>query len=228
MGRRTRSGGGVVMALALAAGGCVLPVDIDLDGGSEVWGSGRVVHEAWPLPPFDAIEVSGGVRVVVERTGRERVVLTAEESLLPWLDAEVRGGVLYLGPEPGVTLRPGREIVFRVESYEVVEVRASGASAVEVALGWVPELWISASGASSVTAWGEADVQHVTLSGASRFDGLDVDALQAELRLSGASRALVWVRDRLEVDASGASHVRFAGDPWVSARVSGASSVTRY
>lgn len=212
----------------LAAAGCVVPLDIDIHDGFEVRGNGRVVSTARPVPAFDAVEASGGIRVVVERTGREGVVITAEENLLPYLEVSVRGGVLHLGPEPGIDLRPRREIVIHVESYEVVELAASGAVTMEAELGWVPELWVSLSGASVLTAWGEADVQHATLSGASRYDGLDVDNLEADLRLSGASQAFVRVRDRLDVEASGASQVRFLGNPWVAARVSGASSVTRY
>jgi len=218
---------GAVGALVLASG-CVLPLDIDIRDGFEVRGNGRVVSAVRPVPAFDAVEASGGIRVVVERTGREVVVVTAEENLLPYLEVSVRGGVLHLGPEPGADLRPRREIVVHVESHEVVELTASGAASMEVELGWIPELWISLSGASALTAWGEADVQHATLSGASRYDGLDVDGLEADLRLSGASQAWVWARDRLDVEASGASHVRFRGDPWVTARVSGASSVTPY
>jgi hypothetical protein len=217
------------LAALFAVTGCVLPLDIDIhDGWGEVRGNGHVVSASRGVAPFDAIVADGAVRVVVERTGREGVTVTAEDNLLPYLESEVRGGVLYLGPVAGASLSPRREIVFRVESYEVLEIEGSGASALEVEVGWVPEFRVRLSGASTATVWGEADVQHGVLSGASRYDALDLDSFRAGLSLSGASRAMVWARDRLDVEASGASQVRFTGDPWVSARVSGASSVTRY
>jgi len=46
--------------------------------------------------------------------------------------------------------------------------------------------------------------------------------------VSGASDALVWANDWLEANASGASRVRFRGNPVVVARTSGGSTVTRY
>jgi len=80
----------------------------------------------------------------------------------------------------------------------------------------------------TVEVWGAADRTYVSVSGASRYDALDLEALDARVGASGASEARVWVRDYLEADASGASRVRFRGNPVVTARVSGASTVTRW
>lgn len=225
IGWMRRAGG---LGAALALGGCVLPLTIDLDTGWEIRGSGHVVTDSWAVPAFDAVLASGAVRVVVERTGRERVTITAEDNLLPYLVAEVRGGALELGVEPGVRLSPRHEILVHVESYEVVELSASGAVAMEADLGWVDELWVSASGASSMTLWGGTDRLNATVSGASHLDALDLEARLARATASGASVALVWVRDRLDADASGASFVRFRGNPLVVAHVSGASAVTKW
>ena len=223
--RRRWSGIGVLGA-ALALGGCVVPLDIDLDSDMHVRGSGRVVSEARFVPAFDAISASGGLHVVVERTGREGVTVTAEDNLLRYIRTGVRGGVLEIRPESGVSLSPRHEIVVYVESYEVVELQASGATYVELDLGWVEDVWITASGASSVEVWGAADHAFVTTSGASRYAALDLETLDTRVGASGASEALVWARHRLDVDASGASRVLFRGNPLVTARVSGASTVT--
>jgi hypothetical protein len=217
-----------VLGAALALGGCVLPVDIDIDTDSNVRGSGHVVTETRYVPAFDAVSASGGIRVVVERTGYEGVTIEAEDNLLRHLRTRVRGGVLEIGPEPGVSLSPRRDITVWVESWEVVEIQASGATRMEVDLGWVKDLWVTAGGASHVEVWGAADGSSVSLSGASRLDALDLETQDTRVDASGASEARVWARDRLTADASGASRVRFRGNPVVTARVSGASTVTRW
>jgi hypothetical protein len=127
-----------------------------------------------------------------------------------------------------VSLSPRHEIVVYVESYEVVELQASGATLMEVDLGWVEDLWVTVSGASLVEVWGAADRAYVTASGASRYDALELETLETRVDVSGASEARVWALDHLDVDASGASRVRFRGNPVVTARVSGASTVTRW
>jgi hypothetical protein len=219
-----------VAAATLALGGCVLPLSIAIgdDADVRIRGSGHVVTVSRSVAAFDAVSAAGAMRVIVDRTGYEGVTVTAEDNLLPYLRTEVRDGVLLLGPKPGYRIDPRREIVVHVESYEVVEVSASGAVAMEVELGWVPELWVTLSGASELVVWGSTDRENVTVSGASRYDALDLEADRCVLSVSGASEALVWVHDRLEADASGASHVRFSGDPLVVAHTSGASTVTRY
>ncbi|MEJ2204542.1 MAG: DUF2807 domain-containing protein [Gemmatimonadota bacterium] len=221
--------GGRVGGVALALSGCVLPLQVEIDGDlGSVRGSGHLVSETRPVSGFDAVSASGAVTVIVERSGRETVSITAEDNLLRYLDTEVRGGVLFVGPRPGVSLAPRREIVVHVEVFEIVEIRGSGAVDMEADLGWIPELWISLSGASSLTLAGAADVADVTLSGASRYDALDVETLDTWIEASGASRAWVWAERLLDARASGASEVRFRGTPTVRAEVSGASTVTRY
>jgi hypothetical protein len=229
-------------AAVLASVGCAIPLELALDAwswgeycaeysdesGGEIRGAGDLVTESRPVPGFDALSASGPLRVVLERTGRDQVTVTAEESLLPFLETEVRGGVLYVGPVPDVSLDPEQEIVVHVECVEVVDLSGSGTAVLEADLGWLPELWISLSGDAALTAQGEAERQHATLSEASRLDALDLRGERADARLSGASEAWVWVRDRLGVDADGASHVWFRGNPVVDARVAATSSVTRY
>ena len=217
-----------VLGATLALGGCVLPLDIELGTDFHVRGSGRVASEVRFVPAFDAIVASGAVHVVVERTGNEGVTVEAEENLLPYIRTAVHNGVLEIGPEPGVALSPRRDIVVYVESYEVVELQASGATHMEVDLGWVENLWVTVSGASVVDVWGASDGAFVTASGASRYDALDLETLDVRVNVSGASEARVWARDYLDADASGASRVRFKGHPLVTARVSGASTVTRW
>jgi hypothetical protein len=226
---RRRMGSLAAGGLAIGAAGCVLPLNITIgDDGTHIRGSGHVVTVSRNVGSFDAIVASGASTVVVERTGAEGVEVTAEDNLLPYLETEVQGGVLYVGFTEGVNLSPREEIFFHVESYEVVEVDASGAVSMELDVGWVPQLWVTLSGASHLLAWGEADEQDVSVSGASRYDALDLQTRWTRIDASGASLADVWVRETLDVVASGASHVRFRGSPDVRADVSGASTVTRY
>ena len=82
------------MAALLVTTGCVLPLDIDIhDDWGEVRGNGHVVSAARSVAPFEAIVVDGAVRLVLERTGRESVTVTAEGNLHNYIEWEVRGGV---------------------------------------------------------------------------------------------------------------------------------------
>jgi hypothetical protein len=67
----------------------------------------------------------------------------------------------------------------------------------------------------------------VEASGASDVDLVDFAVQSADVQASGASKVTVHVTGRLNVEASGASHVRYRGNPNLGrVDTSGASSVS--
>lgn len=112
------------------------------------------------------------------------------------------------------------------ENVRTLDYRLSGASK-SVFTGSADRLSLDLSGASELDLRGAGGVLAGNLSGASQVFAFDYPVQEADLGLSGASRARVRVVKLLKVDASGASNVRYQGTPTVDQRVSGGSSVTR-
>jgi hypothetical protein len=209
----------VALALLWACGGYTEYVT-----GTAV-GSGHVVTESRPVRGFTAVAVSGAGHVIIEQTGVESLQVTAEDNILPFVLTEVRGGRLLLGFEPGVSVNTTRGVQYRITVAELTEIEASGASRVEVLRVDAQTLTARMSGASSYGAAGIVDDHRVELSGASRCDTEDLVSREVTASLSGASYGLVRVRDRLVVNASGASTLEYIGDPAVALNVSGGSVV---
>ncbi|MPR35517.1 head GIN domain-containing protein [Salmonirosea aquatica] len=116
-----------------------------------------------------------------------------------------------------------------VEGFEkvpVLDYRLSGASK-SVFTGSADRLIMDLSGASELDLRGSGGVLVGDLSGASQVFAFDYPVAQADLDLSGASRARLRVANLLKVEASGASSLRYRGDPTIEQRLSGGSSVTR-
>jgi len=119
--------------------------------------------------------------------------------------------------------------VSTVEGFENVptlDYRLSGASK-SIFTGSADRLNLDISGASELDLSRNGGVLIGDLSGASQLFAFDFPVEQADLDLSGASRARIRVSRLLKVDASGGSNVRYKGDPTVEQRLSGGSSVTR-
>ena len=112
------------------------------------------------------------------------------------------------------------------ENVRTLDYRLSGASK-SVFTGSADRLTLDLTGASELDLRGDGGVLIGDLSGASQVFAFDFPVEEADLGLSGASRARVRVAKLLKVDASGASSVRYQGTPTVDQRVSGGSSVTR-
>lgn len=225
--------GRTFLAVAVLLTGCILPLDVTIeDDGSDphtVRGSGRAVTVNRAVGDFERIEVSGVGRVVVERTGREALSLTADDNLVRYFESDVRGGTLYLGPRSGIPLEPRTEPVYRVEAVALERIGGSGAVVIEADVGAQPELEVFLSGVCTITARGSVDHLEVVLSGVTGYRGLSLESRTATVLASGVSWAEVWVSERLYADASGTSSIRYAGDPVeVVAHTSGLGSVGPY
>ena len=107
-----------------------------------------------------------------------------------------------------------------------IELEASGASRVtgSIAAG---DAEFDVSGASTVTLAGSANDIVVDASGASHVGLGDFPVNNAEVKLSGASRATVNLSGRLDVDLSGASNLSYIGEPTMGdISISGASTIS--
>jgi len=223
----------IALAVPVLWAACVFPLDVDVDTGHHrdsdgIRGSGHVVSETRHVSGFDAILASGAARVIIERTGRETLRITAEDNMLPYLRSDVENGTLVLAPRSGVSLSPQEDIVFHVEVAELVRMEGSGAVTFEAVLGRQPHLEVALTGVCVADLKGSVDDLDVTLSGVTAYMGLHMETQRARVTASGVSWAEVWATERLDAWASGVSAIRYIGDPVVYAHASGASVVERF
>jgi len=85
---------------------------------------------------------------------------------------------------------------------------------------------LGASGASRITLSGKGRKMALEISGASQGNLQDFVVADAAVELSGASRATVNATGKLDADVSGASALRYTGNPTMgSVKSSGASTI---
>jgi hypothetical protein len=196
--------------------GCVVDLDIDADDCDDrhgIDGSGHVVTESRTTGPFWAVSVSGVGRVIIEQADHEFLEIRAEDNVLSYLDSDVRGGTLFLGPRSGVNFGNIREIEYLVGVRDLEEISLSGAVYGEAPHVSTEYLRAVLSGATRLDVDGWAEEQDVTVSGVGSYRGRGLESLGATVVTSGTSSATVWVREYLDARASGVSSIRFAGDP---------------
>jgi len=93
-----------------------------------------------------------------------------------------------------------------------LELAISGASKVKL-LGRVHEVNAEISGASSLSLNGTGHNLKSQISGASQLQAIGFRTSTANVELTGASAAEVWVSGKLQAQVSGASHLNYAGSP---------------
>ncbi len=199
------------------------------------------------LTNFDQLAMGSAFSIKVKKGANFSIKATGELNDLDDLDASVsRSGVLEIKyrntwrksrdrmdidivmPSLGGVDFSGASVstVAGFENERTLDYRLSGASK-STFVGSSERLSMNLSGASELILNGKSGLVIGELSGASQLYAFDFPVDEADLNLSGASRARVRVAKFLKVDASGASNVRYLGDPTVEQRLSGSSSVAR-
>jgi hypothetical protein len=227
---------GALALLAVVASGC---------GVLGEAASGVLVTRRIQVPAgIERVEIGDAFRSTVRvGTAAPSGEITIDDNLLDRLRVEVDGDTISIdldGRVRDATLRANIGLIrlrrigvsrasqVRVEGpvTDDLTIDASGASEVEVGSVELDELFLDVSGASQVSIEGTAGHLRADVSGASRIALFGVEADEAEVDVSGASEAELTVLERLEARASGASSVRYRGDPdRVISDESGASSV---
>jgi hypothetical protein len=218
-------------------------------GRERVIGSGRAVSETFDIRGFSRVDVSHAFDVKIVQGSSYRVVVRVDEELKPHLRVEKRGDTLIIGLKPmrrhnyrNVTMEAEVQMpdLRGVEASGATDIRISGFSSAkdfDADLSGASylegnitaqDVSIEASGASHVRLKGKAEDLRLDISGASSVDLESFPAEDAEIELSGASEADVELSGILDVDASGASHLYFGGNPTMGrVDLSGASSIKR-
>jgi len=214
-----------------------------------VRGSGNVITEDMPFADFSAVEAANAFVVEIIQSDTFGVTIRVDDNILDLLDVSKEGDTLKIGLERGVSLRgdvtleasitmpdldglelsgASRASVSGFRSSGQIDIDLSGASTLEGDLE-AGQTDINASGASRVVLEGSATEATIEGSGASSLDLADFTVNTAEVTLSGASEATVRVLGRIEpVDVSGASRLRYLGDPSLGdVSTSGASTVDK-
>jgi len=224
---------------------CAIPFWTVTRGG--VTGSGAVVTVESDVTDFDALDVSNAFEVDVTQGEGYRVVVSIDDNLEQYLQLEKRGNSLIIGLEPGraynlsnATLKAeitmpalaGARLsgaasmtVTGFESTTELELSLSGSSGLDGDIE-AGDVQLDVSGSSEVTLTGSGQDATIDVSGSSRLDLSDFPVEDADVGASGASTVLVDVSGRLDARASGASNIRYLGDPTLGdIDTSGASSV---
>jgi len=223
--------------------------DFDPEIGGGVPGSGVVRSEERRVSGFDAIAIEYPASIIVRQGKSESVTIEADDNLLPQLTTEVRNGTLEfknseqrwserVNPSDPVFVTitvvdlkrvsfptAGQMLISSLET-DSLAITVSGAGDIDLIDLDVGELEFSLSGAGNVFADGTAKELHLRISGLGSFSGDDLETQYANVSISGAGSANVWVEDELDARISGAGSVTYYGNPDVSKSISGVGSVS--
>ena len=176
----------------------------------------RTVKKVYDIDDFTGINATSAFEVVLEHSDEYRVEIEISEEFLPFLLVKNRGGVL--------------EIKFTRLPFRL---KQKNRNKVVRALIKMPTLtYVTLSGASSLISNDQftnpMEKLTIDLSGGSEIKNLNAKSPEADIRLAGASKAVLSIRSgEIGVDLSGASRLDIQGDcNFLDAKLGGASRLT--
>ncbi len=209
-------------------------------------GNGHVVKQERDVSPFRAIRIGGSFEVSLIQGDRESLVVEADENLMEFITAEVSGHTLIVSSEKNLRNYDRLRLFITFRELDLIDVsgavnlygdekltlddlalEASGASEVNLDLE-ASSLSVESSGASHISLAGRCREASLESSGASGLKAADLETEKFTLSISGAGEASVFVTNTLDVNVSGASHIKYKGNPPnIKKATSGASSLSK-
>ena len=218
-------------------------------GWKGINGSGNIVTQSRTTEKFNSVDVSGAINVYVKQDSAQQTIkVETDDNLQKYIDIHEDNGVLYISQRDNYSLDPSKKIKVYVSatyfkrfnisgasniysenklvSSETLDIDMSGASEIKLDVK-APRINADITGASSVMISGETKDFNVEGSGASDIKSFDLMTENTTLDISGACSAEVFASVKLDVQASGASGIKYKGNAAVNQDVSGASSVKK-
>lgn len=212
-----------------------------------VRGSGNVIEQPRAVSDFEAVRFGAFGEVTIRQGEQERLVITGDDNLLPYIVTEVRNGTLVIELQSAnFGFNTTRPIHFDLTVKSLKRVTHSGAGDVQVLdlrgqdleaeltgagnlvlkdLTLTGKLDGQLSGAGNLETAGQAAEQDISVSGFGEYRGGDLQTERTQVDLTGAGSATVWAEDDLDARISGAGSVRYYGSPSVTKRITGLGSV---
>ena len=198
-----------------------------------VYGNKKVVKTERNVGSFTGVSTSSAIDVVLSQGDKISVTVEADENLHEYIMTEVKDGTLRVFTKEGISIRDAemrrvhvtmREInyigsssagdVFGQTSIKTEKLKLTASSAGDIKIE-VYAKTIDANGSSSgdLTLTGEADMLDATLSSAGDLNAYNLKVKEADINVSSAGGADIWVTEKLVARASSAGDVNYKGDP---------------
>lgn len=238
----------MIRLILFLAGSLLLMPSCKYVTGKHIRGNGNVITQSRNITGFTGVYVSNAIDVYLKQDSAFSVKVVTDENLQDYILTEKEGGLLRIREEPNTNpdgtgkikvyvsapafkdLKASGASGFKGESLlqsaESVLVDVSGASEAELELK-SPAVTAEMTGASKLLLKGQTRDLKIRGGGASRARCFELLSENAEVDISGASNADVFASVTLNAKASGASDVRYRGNPTVTSNSSGAGSIKK-
>jgi len=126
------------------------------------------------------------------------VEIEADDNILPLVQTDVRGGVLYVSTTKSYSSSGG--IKLRITVPDLASVKSTGAGKFNISGVKNDKFEIRSTGAATVVASGQSKSVKISSTGAGKIDAHELRASDADVSVTGAAAVDVYATDELDVN----------------------------
>ncbi len=209
-----------------------------------VYGDGDVVKKERSTENFTGVKVSTGIDVYLSQGDNLSITVQADENLHEYISTEVRNDVLHVFTDANIRRAEMKRVYVTAKDIKYLSTSSAGdiigetpvrtddlilnvSSAGDIKLEvFADNVEVDISSSGDVTLSGEADSLEGDLSSAGDLNAYNFIVREAELNVTSAGDADIYVTERLNARASSAGDINYKGNPkYVDARSSSAGGI---
>jgi len=209
--------------------------------------SGNHIVKELTVKPFDEIDISGPIKLVLLQDSSFKVSVSADSNIVDKIKTSVSGEKFKISLDP-MEYCGKDSIIIRAGIGALTEIKAAGASQVfsegalhvgdiEMQLSGATELNLNlfagkvktkSDGAAILTLSGQAGVHELDSKGVLELNAFDFVVAQYDIDIEGTGKSNINVLNDLDVKTSGSSSIFYKGNPKkVSDKKSGTSKLEK-
>ncbi|NMC38670.1 MAG: DUF2807 domain-containing protein [Bacteroidales bacterium] len=233
--------------ILIIAAFCIADVScIDGQIRKTVYGDGNVVKKERQAGEFTGIKVSTGIDVYLKQSDNHYIAVETDQNLHEYIITEVKNGVLHVYTDAQIRKAEEKKVYVTLKEINYISTSSAGdvigetpvrahklklsaSSAGDIKLEtFVNEIEADLSSSGDMTLSGEADMLEADLSSAGELNAYNLSVKDANVSVSSAGDADIYVTERLTARASSAGDINYKGNPeHVDARASSAGGIHR-
>lgn len=216
---------------------------------NNVKGDGNYKTETRNHSGFKGVGAGGDFDVEIKTGSGYSVEIMADGNLMQYIETDVNNGVLRINTRDNHNLRASKPIKVNVvmpvlESASVAgsgdmfssgvltvgnQLKVSLAGSGTCKLHVAPNANIKASiaGSGDIRMRGATDNLSVSIAGSGNFEGFELSANKADVRISGSGDVQTNVSNELSASIAGSGDVQYKGNATTSLKAAGSGSITK-
>jgi len=215
----------------------------------QITGDGQIITKTRDLSKFNAIKISVVGKVVVKPGDHFQITIKNDKNLIPHISTTVEDGVLSVQSKDNAALHPSGNALFTITTNDLQRFVSSGVNQVTISQIDPKQFTLDLSGRGQASLSGKTKNLQMNISGRGDITANKLIAKHTNINISGAGNLTLngktksfrtkisgagqiaaknFVTDNAKILISGMGHIKLYVRNSLSAKISGAGSITYY